>query len=389
MSEKLDQTGEPNLVTLNRYSKLYGFPEYVKKASVDEVTTPKENKPTLFADPVRREFPVHSKAATYVSTMFYLNNEDQVNPKYRPMVEDRLDKCAQYWGITADIDELNGKHERLQKNAAPDSAYAIVFATDSGTKERRYPLRNALEVKAAAEWFSSNLPQLRQEFLFSDRQTIASKILKKAEDLGVNIRDEAETLQKSAGLGIGSPARISQAIRNRVKAATKLTPGIDVMMDSMAKVVESQAPLFFRDPANMTKLAQTIEQFDREYHLINKYSPGVPSVEELLFEHTHEKIANLRDNSVQTLSGAVYTNDQFAKLSFSDVKDLFGDDIASEVCTGLELDPVKFAEVAATLPRPDAVSLDDLMAEKGMHPLTKDASHVGFSFPELKQLASV
>ena len=368
MASKIDQSGDVNLVETNRLNAMYGFPEYVKQASVQAVCSPPGDSPTMFADPVSHQFPVHSKAATLVSHMFFLANEDQVNPKLRPLIRGRLDKMAVYWGIGGDVEAVRVKHAQMQKDAVPDSRYAIVIASDNGVKDRRYPLRNAMEVKAAAQWFENHLDSLRTEFLFTDRQIIARNILRKAGEYGADIGDYTETLQKSAGMGVGSPSKIAAAIRNRVKAADRVKPGLAVLFEALANKVASQ-PRAFLDPDTATKLATTIETFDRETHLLNKYSPGLPSVEDALFDVTHEKLASIHANSCQTLTGSVYTTDQFSKLSFSDVKDLFGDDIANEVCTGLGIDPAKFAEVATTLPRPDAISLDTMMADKGLHPL--------------------
>jgi hypothetical protein len=79
----------------------------------------------------------------------------------------------------------------------------------------------------------------------------------------------------------------------------------------------------------------------------------------------------------------------FSKLSTSDVQDLFGDEITDAVCSGLRIDPVKMAEVAATFPRNEAIMLEQLMSEKGVAPLAKQAStHLGFTMTQLKQLAA-
>jgi len=54
-----DQTSDPNLSALHRYSKLYGLPDFVKSASAAAVYTPEEKKSRLFANPKNLEFPIH------------------------------------------------------------------------------------------------------------------------------------------------------------------------------------------------------------------------------------------------------------------------------------------------------------------------------------------
>ena len=63
--------------------------------------------------------------------------------------------------------------------------------------------------------------------------------------------------------------------------------------------------------------------------------------------------------------------------------------IVDEVTTGLQIDINKMAEVAATFPRPEAELLDQLMTDKGLRPLAKEASasHIGFSHRQLKAMA--
>jgi hypothetical protein len=144
----------------------------------------------------------------------------------------------------------------------------------------------------------------------------------------------------------------------------------------------------FLDPATMSDLASVIDEFDRNHHLLNKYSAVIPPPERVLFEVTYEQLQKIAADSVTTLTGSVYDLEQFAKLSTTDFRNLFGDELAEQVSTGLQLDPAKVAELVGTLPRPDAVIFDDLMASQGLAPLAKEAeSRTGLSFRELQQLA--
>ena len=52
-----------------------------------------------------------------------------------------------------------------------------------------------------------------------------------------------------------------------------------------------------------------------------------------------------------------------------DLRALMGSDIADGVALGMDIDPVKLAEVAPTLPLPDAELLEKLLKESGIPPL--------------------
>jgi hypothetical protein len=89
-------------------------------------------------------------------------------------------------------------------------------------------------------------------------------------------------------------------------------------------------------------------------------------------------------------TGNIYEKEQLAKLAREDVEGLFGTDFANEVCTGLEVDSEKIADVAATLPRPDAELLEQLLGEAGQHPqMNKGASWEPISDETLEQLAEM
>lgn len=387
--QTLDQAGDTNLQDLHRYRKLYGLPDFAKQADFNEDVVCRDSKATLYADPREpRQFPMHTKAATYVSYMYFLEKQSEVNPKVRDTIQSRLDKAAAYWGIKNDVLELQSKHAAHNKEAYPDDCYAIVWANSSGQKERHYPLRNALEVKAAAIWYRTNEGDIRKEYAFTDRAKIASKILKKAEDFGAAVpAEETELLEQACGRGYCDPTKAAAMIRNRAKAASYMRPGMKALMDKLAEKVANQ-PKMLLDPASTSQLATVIDEFDRTHNLVDKYSANIPSPESVLFEATVSTLDKIASESTTTLTGSVYTSDQFDKLSAGDVRGVFGDQIASQVCSGLKVDPEKIAELVSTLPRPDAVMFDDLMAEKGVSPIAKDASRSGFNFSELQALAT-
>ena len=392
--KKLDQTGDTNFRELHQFVRLYDFPEFAKKAELSDIVEPETNSARIFAD-VRtpHQFPCHNKAAAYVSYIYFLEKQSEINPKVRENIRERLDNFANYWGIglatkSATVKSASFKETTLGE--LPDSSFAFVWAGEDGTKERRYPMRNELEVKAAASWFNQYLPEIREQYSFLDRQTVANKILDKAASLHINIPRYEDTLEKAAGRGWCDPTAAAALIRNRIKVGHSVDSPVSEALEKLAESVEGTASMFM-DPASTANLAETIDQFDRTYHVLNKYSEAVPAPEDVFFSATYKEAEEFVKDACTTTTGSVYSTQDFSKLSTSDIRDLFGDEIAKEVTTGLKVDPVKLATVASTLPRPDAQLFDRLLSDTGITPIAKEAAdtRIGYSHEQLKQLAEL
>jgi hypothetical protein len=385
----LDQAGDLGNRTLHTYLQLYSVPEYVKKSDIADIVGENEKRAASYAD-VRmpHQFPTHTAAATWVSHMFYLNKEAEIHPKARPMILERLAKKAAYWGIKNAIDTLTLEHKGINKAAdAPDSHYALVWSTKEG-KQRQYRLANGLEIKAAAAWFVESNDDIRRQFSFYDRHTIASKILKRATDVGAAIKEYQDELEMAAGKGMCNPKQAAAHVRNRAIVAARVGPIVAEGINKLADCVEAQ-PKSFMDPNALYKLASTLDEFDRQHNLIGSYNDSMPSPESVCFNMTFTKMSQLHDESCQTLTGTIYTRDQFSKVSRSDFNDLFGDELASQVCTGLKVDPNKMADIIPTLPLGDAQTFDRLMEDMGQQPLAKEARHEGFTTQQLAEMAAL
>lgn len=389
----IDQSGDESFKELVKLARLYQFEDFAKQAELADVVAPEEPSASLYAD-VRTplQFPCHNKAATYVSYAFFLDKKAEINPKVRPLIEARLNKFASYWGINNSVKAMVKRSEELNKEAEyPDSSYAIVWVSEDGHKERRYPLRNTMEVKSAADWYNQYLPEIRAQFGFADRATIANKILVKAAEYGCSLGDVEETLERCAGKGLCDPKKACAMLQERVKAASKCGKEVAIMMEKLAESVANK-PLTFLDPNSMCKLAETVDQFDRAYGLLNKYTDLIPAPEDVLFSATYTKAASLPSSVCCMTTGTIYDKDDFNKISTSDIQDLFGDDITDAVCTGLKVDPVKLAEVASTFPRGEAAMFDSLMKSKGISAMGKQAgdlagSHIGFTHQQLREMS--
>lgn len=383
-------------VELRRLANLYSFPDFVKSAGQDNLQPNGRQPITVYADPVRRQFPCHTKASTWLSFLFYKEKRAEFHPKDRVEIDKRFDGFRNYWKIATAFKAIDDRWNELHKTAEeqlPDSAFAYVWAGDNGTKDRRLPLRTAAEVKAAAEY----LHQYRDNFAFPDRQRMATKILAKAASFGAMIHDRVDFLEQQAGRGVCDPSEVVAMLRERallvpdtvVKSAEDDESAVTLRghFNKMAETVAT-LPRQALQPGMLLKLAETIDQLDRNHNFVSRYERGLVRPEEVLFKATFTKTAKDLHSLVTTTSGKVYEKTALSKLSAADLQALFGSEFLSSVTTPLgDIDTEKMAEQAAALPRPDAELLDNLLSDQGITPLMRKAASAGHGLTSEEQKA--
>ncbi len=378
----LDPASDASREELARLTKVYSFPDFVKKADLDATMFPRQVAATTFADPANRKFACHSAAATWLSGLYFNEKKAEYHPKDRERIEQRLIKFAEYFKIKPAYDSMCKQASALHSETElPDSSFAYVWAGSDGVKARHLPMRSTAEVKAAADW----LERYQDRLPFQDRNTIAIKILEKAASYGAGL-DNDEFMEKQAGRGVCDPEEVYTAIMQRAcltKSAAHRT-----QIEALAETVKVQ-PSIALQPDQLVKLAVVLDMTDRALNLTDKYGDLIRRPEDVIFKVTFMKAAADSAELCALTTGNIYTREQFNKLSRDEVSALFGDDFASEVCSGLDVDAEKMAEVAHTLPRPDAELLDQLMAECGLPPqMSKSASYShGLSNLELEMMA--
>lgn len=371
---KFDAAGDGSYAQLAALVDQLGpLPAYVKAASVADVAEPGELVSGAYADPVSRSFPIHTKAATYVSTLYFLGNVAELKPLDVTRIAARLEKAAADHGILNEIADLVQKAAASYQPApTPEPVpYALEKRSADGV-ERRYPLRNATETKIAAEWFA----QYRGHFRFDDRQQIADRILDKAAEYGVEFPEELDyLLAKQAGRGICDRPRTVEQLRYRSQLPGVAAP----LREGLAKLAQDLAgsPGLVADPVTTRNLARTLDTFDREHRV--HYSGLLTPPEDCLFAGSLKHAEAFMLETCPTHTGAIYAKQQLAKLSQEDIRELWGEEAARSVQDTFGVDVDKLAELVSTLPLPDAVAFDRLMAARAQAPVYVNKTAVELS----------
>ena len=369
MPTLLDQAHDPTGTETHRLLTLYSPPDYVKSASHADRCGEAELPPRCYADQRNRLYPCHTPAATWLSSVFFLEKCGSMNSADKAEIAARLMQAAQYFGIAADVAVLAA---RMEKNASddetalPDSAFAYVCQR-GGRKERHLPLRNPREVQAAASWFC----KYRQHFPFEDRQKIAQAILARASRFQVEL-SERDTLEKSAGYGYCPQADMITTLENRAYASKATHPELAAELVRLADKLR-QTPLDARDHTTRCKLAAVLDQYDRTTGLAQQYGDVLRLPEEHLFQVTEKVAKDFASKHFALTNGSVYEKSDLSRVTPNTLRQWFDEELAGDaVALDGRVDIEKLATIAASLPRHDSEIFERMLHSLGIHPVGRD-----------------
>jgi len=379
MSSITDQSRDINGQELYRIFSQYPLPVFVKNASQSEICGEENLPPHLFADRTHRLFPIHTGPATLVSSIFFNEKRAEMRPHAAEVIDENLKKAAEYFNVSGYMRTLSKRAEDLAADpiqAVADSDFAIVFKRQDGETERRYPLRNAGEVKVAAAWLMKN----RSELPFEDRRHIATKILEKSAKYGVGLADTRYELEKTAGLGTCAGGDVAALIRTRIRAtgwSNRPNP-MQQELEKLASICELR-PEDTRHPSMRFKIAELIDDFDRQHGLHNRYDDIIQRPEDVLFAITEKSAAALEEKFIGSpLTGNYYKRADLQRVPVTEFADSLGDDFAKAISTaGVLMDLEKAAQVIPTLPLGDAELFDEIISASGIVPVITKSAAIG------------
>lgn len=374
MTTRLDFIGDQGYAETYRLSKKYAFPEYVKQANAQELQDG-VNVPEACAYPITRQFPCHTKAATWLSALFFAEKQSEFDEFDRREIGSRIDHYAKIHGIFEDVQRIREQWHANHKTAEtrlPDSAFAYVGNDAQGNYVRKLPLVSPRHVKLAAEWLSRHADT--QPTII--RRQIATNILEAIHKQAAAVDPSTYVeMEKLAGNGFGDRDEVISMleVRNLMVRNPELKEKIASLIDAVKTI-----PDLLVDQGSMVKLVDTVDMIDRCIKLAS-YSRMFPRPEDVVFKHSGSQVEKEANTLCRLITGSVYDKTAFTRLKLSDIKELFGDDLHNNVRSGLGIDPEKMAEEAEILPRPHAELLEKLLDEVGVQPsvYTKSAqSHV-------------
>lgn len=349
-------------VDLHTTMARFNGPAWVKSAAVEDLVGSPDLPASEYAWPVKRLFPTHSPAATWLSAAYFETKRADFRPADQAIIQQALTKAAAAWGITAAVEAVAKTaaaqaHDDL--SARPDSDF--LYVRDGG---RHLPVRNVEEVKAAAAWIET----YRESWPMEDRRTMARRLLTKAAQLGADLGDQAESLAQTAGFGASPSATIARAFEARSQALEHRKIASELY--AVARSLQGRR----LSAEEREKAADALDRVDREYQLTGLYASGLVRPEAACFAVTEKRAEELLADLVTSPTGTTYRTEDLAQIPLDRVRDHLGDEFAEAVSgTGPWVDRRKVATILPTSPRGDAVLFDRLAEESGVHPVLRES----------------
>lgn len=368
-TKPVDAVDDSNHQLLFKLSKLVPMPDFVKSAASVDAEEAAQLPRVVFADSVNRKFPCHTKAATWLSQLYFLESRHQYPTRRAAEVQDRINKAAAYFaigGMTKAAKESWEQHNNPAAPDLPDGDYAIVIDYE-GAKVRRLPISNAENVKMAAQ----QLYQKRADYPYEWRIIAARKILHKAAELNAPISPElGEYLCKAAGFGSTMSKEAATKLGYRVLMLPKTAKDVRAKAAKLATTIAKLDD--FPPPAQLIKLAAIVDRLDREHGIHRHYGEGVETPEEMFFNVTEKRASAIGTTLFELTTGTAISKDMLHRCDLQKVAGALGQDFVKAVMSAdsLDIDMDKFAAVARTLPRNDALILERALQSAGI-PITQ------------------
>jgi hypothetical protein len=341
--------------------QLYPAPPFVKNANHQALIGDTESLPDVaFAGP-SKTFPVHTKAAAWLSAAFAAYNTDKAPAEELDAVKNNLRKAAKYWRIEDEVEQLFATH----KVAASAAVVHALEYTQDGVLKRAFPMRNSQEVRAAA----NILQQYHSKLAFDIRQQAASRILDQAVVYCVDGLDN-DYLAKQAGYGHAPADWIAEQWHKRAVFVRSTQPEIADQLDMLAQSVLANGS-DARDMSVRLKMASVMDGIDETHKLRDLYGTELASPEETMFHITYKAASDLSGDLIPLATGDTFTKTALAKVTSDVLSDWFGQDMLDEVADPLfdNIDLEKLASVAKTLPRGDAATFKLMMHSIDQEPV--------------------
>lgn len=291
----------------NQVLKLYDLPPLVKSAK-DEAFTPPQKLGAFYADPLALEYPCHNAPATILSTAMVLQ-DCRDHPKFNSFMS-KLAECANHFGVRKEYDNIVAKDKEIRDTdllKLADDNFALV-ANIEGKTVRQYPIRNASEVKAAAEFLKKN----RTNFKFEDRNKIARRILAKAQEFELADVQSDEVILKTAGIALVNGKSLGDVLRKMAALAKSEEK------DRALKMAETFDKFTLVDNNSAVKTATILDKFFIDF------GAKIDPIEDHIFVVTKNDLEQVKQSFV-AFGGEFFKREDLNKLGQETAVGLIGD----------------------------------------------------------------
>jgi hypothetical protein len=369
----LDHLTDPLRVQFIKLAQQYEVPDYVGEATEEQLQAPEGDHHRLYALPMKKALPLHTKVATWLSAA-YLEESTGYSDYERKIAKRSLQQAAAVHGV-----EWPKKKAQVVEPAPTADDYLIEIDTGNGIL-RRLPVRNDAEVKVA----SAYLKEHRLEFPWSIRQQASQRLLTKAAALGSQLSEQdANLFNIDAANFVAEPDQLSELLKTRSLIAQHLglTKQAEQLKSLSAEVAAPNGLVIDGDLAG--DILAAVEVFDNS---IGRKAAAVDTFPVV----TTDQFTKWAADACVLKSGHVYNRNQFAKLPVNEAAIAAGvslEDITDE--TGVWIDTAKTAAVLENLSEHAANRIAKLCDMQGIKCEAYIEKEARLTQDEMRILASV
>ena len=317
----IDPVSDSGFVKLCQLSKVFDLPEFVKQSSMDEQIDAKTLPAISFADSVKRVFPIHTKAAAYLSYLYFLDQKKDMAQTEINRASSGFRKAGSIWGINTEFTLADAEYKKATSiQPAEKIAHAIIA---EGLEF--LPINTASNVMSSAREFEDS----RHSLPYGLRYSAANALLKAAVDMHLTTDMLPECVHKSAGKGLTTKEAATKELCWRIKEekSAKIKDALKPTADFLDQLEDGILP---REAAE--KVAKTIAAYDEATGVYKNYGKNVPLPEDVLFAFTKFAADSILDTFTE-VNGVTYRADDLAaaevdKLFGTDTIGLFGSDMS-------------------------------------------------------------
>jgi hypothetical protein len=301
-----------------------------------------------FADSIGREYPVITKADTWLSAAYYLDKH----------AEDGVEDCdvwgaiksaAALWGAGEDIKKLEEdlKSSKIAKDKK--GGFGLVLKSE-GADVNRYPMFDAEGVEKAASYFDAN----RANYPSSIRMTLANAILKHAGEFEVS--DLPNSVYREAGCGIPRKSLLIRELDERAEMAKSAEA--KELLSNVSRLIGAINESELLD--NASKIAEAVCAFDELEELDKAYGQSISYPADFVYS-VQEKDAEEFCEKAVPLRGLVF--DAGALLAEKSAMDAIESAIGPKLDRETVDSPVKLAKLINGLKSEDKRAIYDAITE--------------------------
>lgn len=310
-----DQIRDVNNAGLYELSTIHEFPEFVKTASESEDV--KELPSRLFADPVNRVYPIHTKSDAWLSKAYFDKfASEHYNDQEREQIQENFATVAPLWGLgveksAAEVCPGCGKEDcecQTCEDCGEKPCKCSHSKEASGVK-----IEFTMQGESHAETYVSNSDELHklaediigntEKYPWEMRKNVSRQVLAAAPTVKAKFSAPMEVLlQKSSGYGVGELDDTLVAIRQR-KQAVRSHPEMQEKLGELEEACKTVSKSGLLDPEMLDKTASVLDMIDRFADLHLRYKEGFDAPEKQIYKTTPRHMDDFENRSVKLANG--------------------------------------------------------------------------------------